>query len=145
MKKLLLSYSFVISVVASLVAPYILDSLIEGADLTTQYPLSAGICFVLFWITTLATGVKFVPESQSSEKGWRFNEKDIDRDSGTVKWFNVTKGFGFITRDQGDDVFVHFRSIRGQGHRSLLEGQRVYFTVTESDKGMQAEDVSLAD
>ena len=74
---------------------------------------------------------------------WIEDEDDASRESGTVKWFNVTKGFGFITRDQGDDVFVHFRSIRGKGHRSLLEGQRVRFAVTESDKGMQAEDVSV--
>ena len=68
-----------------------------------------------------------------------------ERVTGTVKWFNNAKGFGFITRgeDDSDDVFVHFRSIRGKGHRSLLEGQRVRFSVTESDKGIQAEDVSI--
>ncbi len=63
------------------------------------------------------------------------------REMGTVKWFNVTKGFGFITRDAGDDVFVHYRAIRGDGHRTLHEGQRVEFVVVEKDKGMQAEDV----
>ena len=67
-----------------------------------------------------------------------------DREIGTVKWFNTNKGFGFITRDNGDDVFVHFRSIRGQGHRTLIEGQRVEFNVTEGDKGLQAEDVAIA-
>jgi cold shock CspA family protein len=61
---------------------------------------------------------------------------------GTVKWFNAAKGFGFITRENGDDVFVHFRSIQGKGHRSLGEGQRVVFSITESDKGLQAVDVS---
>lgn len=72
-------------------------------------------------------------------------EEDIDdgREVGTVKWFNVAKGFGFITRSTGDDVFVHFRNIRGRGHRSLNEGQRVRFTVHQSDKGLQAEDVSI--
>jgi|GEM_PF-191103 len=63
---------------------------------------------------------------------------------GTVKWFNAAKGFGFITRENGDDVFVHFRSIQGKGHRSLGEGQRVVFSITESDKGLQAVDVSSA-
>lgn len=63
------------------------------------------------------------------------------RESGKVKWFNATKGFGFITRDQGDDVFVHYRSIRGEGHRTLREGQSVEFVVTKGDKGLQAEDV----
>ncbi|UYM18948.1 cold-shock protein [Endozoicomonas euniceicola] len=69
---------------------------------------------------------------------------DTDRETGTVKWFNVTKGFGFITRDQGDDVFVHYRAIRGEGHRILSEGQRVEFVVVEKDKGLQAEDVIAA-
>lgn len=67
------------------------------------------------------------------------------REKGTVKWFNDTKGFGFIQREQGDDVFVHFRAIRGEGHRSLQEGQRVEFAVTKGDKGLQAEDVVIID
>lgn len=63
------------------------------------------------------------------------------REQGRVKWFNTTKGFGFITRDQGDDVFVHFRSIRGEGRRILQEGQRVEFVVAKGEKGLQAEDI----
>ncbi|WP_420589889.1 cold-shock protein [Bacterioplanoides sp.] len=70
------------------------------------------------------------------------NDVEDGRERGVVKWFNVKKGFGFITWDQGEDVFVHFRSIRGQGHRSLTEGQRVKFTVVRGQKGPQAEDVS---
>lgn len=72
-------------------------------------------------------------------------EEDVDdgREKGIVKWFNVKKGFGFVTRENGDDVFVHFRSIRGNGHRSLSEGQQVKFTVTNGQKGLQAEDVSV--
>lgn len=71
-------------------------------------------------------------------------EADVEdgRERGVVKWFNVKKGFGFITWDAGEDVFVHFRSIRGQGHRSLSEGQRVKFTVVQGEKGPQAEDVT---
>ncbi len=71
-------------------------------------------------------------------------EDDIDdgRERGAVKWFNVKKGFGFITWDNGEDVFVHFRSIRGEGHRSLNEGQKVKFQVVSGRKGLQAEDVS---
>ncbi|MTI13541.1 cold-shock protein [Sansalvadorimonas verongulae] len=64
------------------------------------------------------------------------------RETGTVKWFNVSKGFGFITRDSGDDIFVHYRAIRGEGHRILSEGQRVDFVVAEKEKGLQAEDVA---
>ncbi|MCL7461574.1 cold-shock protein [Pseudomonas sp. NW5] len=63
------------------------------------------------------------------------------RENGTVKWFNTSKGFGFISRDNGDDIFVHFRAIRGDGTRMLVEGQRVEFAVVRRDKGLQAEDV----
>jgi len=66
-----------------------------------------------------------------------------ERVNGTVKWFNNAKGFGFITReDHDEDVFVHFRSIEGEGYRTLNEGQEVEFTVVEGDKGLQAENVS---
>jgi cold shock protein len=63
------------------------------------------------------------------------------REHGTVKWFNVSKGFGFIVKDDGEEIFVHFRSIRGEGRRSLRDGQSVSFIVAQSDKGPQAEDV----
>ncbi len=63
-------------------------------------------------------------------------------EAGTVKWFNVKKGYGFITRDQGDDVFVHYRNIEGEGRRSIAEGQRVSFTVIPGDKGLQADQVN---
>jgi CspA family cold shock protein len=63
------------------------------------------------------------------------------REVGTVKWFNATKGYGFIERENGRDVFVHFSAISGSGYRSLEEGQRVEFTVTEGEKGPQAQDV----
>lgn len=66
------------------------------------------------------------------------------REGGHVKWFNTAKGYGFITRDSGDDVFVHFRAIRGSGHRSLKEGQRVEFSVSRAEKGLQADDVTGA-
>ncbi len=65
-----------------------------------------------------------------------------DRVSGTVKWFNNAKGFGFITREESDaDVFVHFRSIQGEGYRTLNEGQQVEFNLVEGPKGLQAENV----
>lgn len=64
-------------------------------------------------------------------------------DQGVVKWFNVAKGFGFITLDSGGDIFVHFRDIRGEGHRSLTSGQRVAFAVKQTDKGPQAHDVTV--
>ena len=68
-----------------------------------------------------------------------------DRVTGVVKWFNATKGYGFIQREGGDDVFVHFNQIRGDGYRSLNEGQKVEFTVSQGPKGPQAEDVIAQD
>jgi CspA family cold shock protein len=65
------------------------------------------------------------------------------REKGTVKWFNNDKGFGFITREQGEDVFVHFRAISSDGYRSLQEGQRVEFTVVQGQKGLQADNVVI--
>ena len=66
---------------------------------------------------------------------------DGPREEGEVKWFNVSKGFGFITKDTGEEIFVHFRSIRGEGRRGLKDGQRVSFVEANTDKGPQAEDV----
>ena len=64
-----------------------------------------------------------------------------ERETGSVKWFDNAKGFGFIVREGDDDVFVHFSSIRGEGYRSLEEGQQVEFEVVEGQKGPQAQDV----
>lgn len=61
-----------------------------------------------------------------------------EKEAGTVKWFNDGKGFGFISRDAGEDVFVHYTAVEGDGFRSLREGQRVEFTVEQTPKGLQA-------
>jgi len=68
-----------------------------------------------------------------------------DREIGTVKWFNNGKGYGFIQRSEGNDVFVHYRALRGDGYRTLREGQRVEFKLVDGEKGAQAEDVSILD
>lgn len=65
------------------------------------------------------------------------------RESGTVKWFNDAKGFGFISRESGEDVFVHFRAIQGDGFKSLKEGDRVSFVVAQGQKGLQADAVQV--
>lgn len=65
-----------------------------------------------------------------------------DRINGTVKWFNGAKGYGFIAREDGDDVFVHYSSIQGYGYRDLQEGQKVEFEVGSSPKGPQALNVT---
>jgi cold shock protein len=63
-------------------------------------------------------------------------------EKGTVKWFNSSKGYGFITREQGGDVFVHFNAIQGTGYKSLDEGDQVEFEVTQGQKGLQANNVT---
>lgn len=65
------------------------------------------------------------------------------RETGTVKWFNASKGFGFIEREKGEDVFVHYKEIRAEGFRTLKSGQKVEFTVNTGEKGLQAVDVSI--
>tara|TARA_R110001583_G_scaffold2170_15_gene15887 strand:+ start:3588 stop:4007 length:420 start_codon:yes stop_codon:yes gene_type:complete len=135
-----------LSVIYSAVAAAVAGAVIQPEN----FALAVGAVFVLCLISSLLSATSAsapAPASSSNVPNGveivSANDVNDDREGGVVKWFNVTKGFGFITRDQGDDVFVHFRSIRGSGHRSLNEGQRVKFEVVESDKGLQAEDVSV--
>jgi CspA family cold shock protein len=66
-----------------------------------------------------------------------------ERKEGTVKWFNNSKGYGFITQQSGEDVFVHFQSIKGDGFKTLEENDKVEFTITQGPKGLQAADVQV--
>jgi CspA family cold shock protein len=112
----------------------------------------SGATIVTAMLVSLANRSKAEPAQQGSTKSPRTHKSpgkpassaaagDGPREQGQVKWFNVSKGFGFITKDDGEEIFVHFRSIRGGGRRGLNDGQRVSFVVAESDKGPQAEDV----
>jgi cold shock protein len=85
----------------------------------------------------------FVPAEYSIffSHGNSQHRKNQNMEQGTVKWFNAAKGFGFIARQNGEDVFVHFSAIQSDGYRSLAEGQAVEFTVTRGKKGWQAENV----
>lgn len=142
MKTKTLLLSVIYSAVAGAAAPVILKTV---AGLPAEATTATGATvFVLCLLCSLLVGLSGGGATEAAG-GVEYEADDANdgREAGTVKWFNVTKGFGFITRDQGDDVFVHFRSIRGTGHRSLSEGQRVKFEVVKSDKGLQAEDVSI--
>ena len=104
--------------------------------------------FQLLGIISLATvlTVIFTAFRRKRNSGKFSNRDKLDsqnRTKGTVKWFNSSKGFGFITIDSGEEIFVHFRSIEGRGRRVLRDGQKVTLLVANSEKGPQAEDVRI--
>lgn len=116
----------------------------ESQLTVSNLPLVALSLFTIILIAALWGRIGAGAVNSSAGVSHRDSHQGVGREAGNVKWFNANKGFGFITRDNGDDVFVHFRSIRGDGHRVLKDGQRVEFEVTEGDKGLQAEDVAAA-
>ena len=160
MGKLLLR-RIVVAIVCAILIPvlvvFLFPSLVDGLQLADGTQITAdnlpdvpGMMTLLIILGVVSGVLSFVSAQIAPSRRRRFRssgtivEEDVEdgRQRGVVKWFNVKKGFGFITWDEGEDVFVHFRSIRGQGHRSLTEGQRVKFTVVRGQKGPQAEDVS---
>ena len=110
---------------------------LEVGGVALVYLATAVAVFLITLVATLAVHV-LTPTLAT-----RAEVEDDDREIGEVKWFNVNKGYGFITRDGGDDVFVHFRAIRGKGHRTLAEGQKVRYHVIENERGYQADDVTV--
>lgn len=101
------------------------------------------LLIVIFLVTAFSSLLAIrLPSGTGAGRPARRRRPGRKRETGRVKWLNAAKGFGFITRDSGDDVFVHFRAIRGDGHRTLKDGQRVEFCVSESEKGLQADDVA---
>lgn len=135
----------IISLIVALPAPIIFIALATSIVPESSEGLSALTGSFKMPLYLVAVASSFIVTLVALYLGQAFagSETLDDREEGVVKWFNVSKGFGFITRENGDDVFVHFRSIRGRGHRSLQEGQRVKFALVESAKGLQAEDVSV--
>ena len=127
--------SFIISIIVAALAVMIHTGSFTAPLEISALPLLLTFTFAIFAgiLLTFLTGRT---KSESTSENFEL---------GTVKWFNVKKGYGFITRDQGDDVFVHFRNIQGSGRRSISEGQRVEFKVTTGDKGLQADEVSPID
>ena len=130
-----------ISIVIGLIAYAISElTLKDGIQFSGTVP---EITLLLLFIAT-SFASQLIGGGSSSESESESSYSSSDRETGTVKWFNVRKGYGFITRDAGDDVFVHFRNIEGSGRRAIEEGQRVSFFVTNGDKGLQADEVSPA-
>jgi cold shock protein len=93
---------------------------------------------------TAGSAHSVIPFTRSDSSQQKFKiEAGNTMEQGTVKWFNDAKGFGFISRESGGDVFVHFSAIQSNGFRSLQEGQAVQFAVTKGPKGLQAENVQI--
>lgn len=136
----LFSIAFIATILVGLPALLFLSNTNGILIETSHFPAIAMAIFLISFVSALI-GNKL---SGARVSGGEHYDDEGAREIGTVKWFNASKGFGFITRDNGDDVFVHFRSIRGEGHRVLYDGQRVEFFVSEGDKGLQAEDVAVA-
>lgn len=136
--------SVLASVLAAFIIPFLLQR-VASIEIGFSPAVLATIAIVVFLVTLAAAWQPSdaAPAPAGNRAPVGESDEDDARELGVVKWFNVSKGFGFITRDNGDDVFVHFRNIRGRGHRSLNEGQKVRFNVRESEKGLQAEDVSV--
>lgn len=133
---------FIVKLVISLVIAVLASTLATVLQGGTFPDFILLACFALATVAT-ALLVPLLPAQTDARPG---NAND-PREQGTVKWFNSAKGFGFITRDDGEEIFVHFRAIRGEGEgrRSLRDGQRVAFHTASSDKGPQAEDVEILD
>ncbi|MFT4798451.1 MAG: CspA family cold shock protein [Candidatus Azotimanducaceae bacterium] len=110
------------------------------ANLATFVVIFAGIAFAAFTSGSSATRTRTRAKSNDVSSA-ASSSSNSDAETGSVKWFNVKKGYGFITRDSGDDVFVHYRNIIGDGRRSIADGQRVSFVVVDGDKGLQADEV----
>lgn len=136
--------SLLVSFLVALPSPLLIDWMVGLPEVETSLARFFAT-YVLIFIACLLMGISALRQMRDSDNGAEVEDEtdDASRETGTVKWFNAAKGFGFITRSNGEDVFVHFRSIRGKGRRSLADGQNVCFKVTQSDKGLQAEDVTI--
>lgn len=129
--------TLVVSVVIALIVPLLIAGVLKE-EMGTNFLIYFGFVLVSVYLGSMVSQARFSGYDSESDE-----DEDDDREQGTVKWFNSSKGFGFLTMENGDDVFVHYRAIRGRGRRFLVEGQIVRFYVTEGEKGKQAENVSI--
>ena len=139
--------------IASILIALILSAISFFASIYNLFPeplavfavALVGGCLTSYWVCSADGMAASEPSSRAKSRKKTKRTKSVkvsSMETGSVKWFSPSKGFGFITRESGEDIFVHFRSIEGDGHRILRENQKVTFAVTEGDKGLQAEKVS---
>lgn len=131
-----LLYRLILSAIIAAISTYVLQGITEPGTVDLQS--FDTVVFVALFVACaisaiISPSMDSIPAISASFGG--------NREKGQVKWFNVSKGYGFITRESGEDVFVHFRSIEGRGRRALFEGQAVEFTVSDGEKGPQADNV----
>ena len=140
----ILTISLIVSIIASIIS--IQAQAQAATGISESFALLMKPEYAKLWAISFASILiaSILSAKTSGSSAGSSIEISGDQERGTVKWFNAAKGFGFITRENGEDVFVHFRSIQGKGHRSLGEGQAVIFSVAEGEKGLQAVDVTSA-
>lgn len=126
-----------VAAAAGFASAYLSKGMAPDATLLLTLALATVATVLLTSLPTSSGPAATAPREPAMDGG-----SDEPREQGEVKWFNSGKGFGFITKDDGEEIFVHFRAIRGEGRRSLKDGQRVSFVVANTDKGPQAEDVT---
>ena len=143
------SVQIILGLVIGIAAATLLTTLKDGSPFDAM--TLAIVCVATLAATLVGRAGRSVDDTQADAAPQRTERKREQkresnasgpRESGPVKWFNVSKGFGFIVTADGDEIFVHFRSIRGENRRGLKDGQRVTFVVADSEKGPQAEDVT---
>ncbi len=136
--------ALIVGLVAGVIAYFVIRiAFTESVNLPTSTEDLGTLAVII--VASVITG--FITGNGNTSKNTSAAESDVSRgqgeETGTVKWFNAKKGYGFITRDTGDDVFVHYRSVEGNGRRAITDGKRVSFVVVDSDKGPQAETVQV--
>lgn len=142
--------NLLVSLLVALLAPVLLPILLAIPGFALDVSATIKVYLLTFALIFLATTLNELLRAKARQINYdsayadnEDHDNDENREEGLVKWFNINKGYGFIIRDSGGEVFVHFRSIRGTGHRTLREGQRVKFSSVDGEKGLQAEDVSI--
>ncbi len=135
-------YRIILSAVLAAAGTFAIQSMVPSDNSTAFNPILFAIIFICCALTGLISSSLNSSTSTTGKTSPKAKKPSAEgREQGQVKWFNVSKGYGFVTRANGEDIFVHFRSIRGTGRKVLRDGQAVEFTVTDGDKGPQAEDV----
>ena len=135
--------SIVLTIVGVSLINFLHPGLFDKGVMAALTSFDAVLIFVLIFISGILGSLFASSSVYTGDAEQSGDTAQGQRDSGQVKWFNASKGFGFITRDDGVDVFVHYRSIRGEGRKTLYEDQKVLFDTREGEKGLQAEDVEI--